>query len=126
MPSFEMDGWRLMDGEQLHRNAPKTFEIPDLALREILQAGDLVKLVFEIDLDKPAVERMWVVIREKISGGYVGMLVNEPASIGKNDWLWDGTELPFEYRHIVDVVPSNEESRTTALAPVPIPWDRST
>ena len=126
LPSFEMDGWRLMDGEQLHRNAPATFEIPDLALREILRPGDLVKLVFEIDLDEPAVERMWVIIREKISGGYVGMLINEPASIGKNDWLWDGTELPFEYRHIVDVVPSNEESRKAAWAAVPIPWDRST
>ncbi len=126
-PSFEMDGWRLMDGEQLHRNAPKTFHIPDLALRKILSPADFAKLVFEIDIEDsefPAVERMWVIIRQKISGGYVGMLDNKPGSIPENDRLWVGTELPFEYRHIVDISPGDEETRAAAWAPVPIPWDR--
>jgi hypothetical protein len=128
MPSFEMDGWRLKDGEQLHADAPATFHIPDLALRKILQFGDLAKLVFEIDIEGrefPAVERMLVTIREKISGGYIGTLGNKPASIPENDRLWVGTELPFEYRHIVDVVPADEESLAEARAPAPIPWDRS-
>jgi hypothetical protein len=129
LPSFEMNGWRLMDGEVLHSDAPATFHIPDLALRKILAPGDLVKLVFEIaieDSEFPSVERMWVVIREKNPGGYFGVLVNKPASIPENDRLWDGTELPFEYRHIVDVVPANEQSRATARGPVSIPWDRLT
>jgi hypothetical protein len=128
MPSFEMDGWRLKDGEQLHRDAPATFHIPDLLLRKLLDPGDYAKLVFEIDIEGeefPSVERMWVIIREKISGGYVGMLENKPASIPENDRLWVGTELPFEYRHIVDASPGDEETRAAARAPVPIPWDRS-
>ena|ERR1700744_1335957 len=128
MPSFEMDGWRLKDGEVLHSDAPATFHIPDLAVRKILQPADFAKLVFEIDIEDsefPAVERMWVIIRERIPGGYIGVLINEPASIPENDRLWDGTELPFEYRHIVDVTPANEESRAEAQTPAPIPWDRS-
>jgi hypothetical protein len=106
--------------------ATRTFQIPDLALRKILRLGDLVKLVFEIDIEGrefPAVERMWVTIRENISG--VGTLGNKPASIPENDRLWVGTELPFEYRHIVDVGPADEERLAEARAPAPIPWDRS-
>jgi hypothetical protein len=61
----------------------------------------------------------------EVSGGYVGMLENKPASIPENDRLWVGTELPFEYRHIVGAEPGDEESLASARAPAPIPWDRS-
>ena len=130
LPSSEIDGWQLMDGEQLHREAPATFEIPDLALRRILQPGDIVKLIFEIMVEgggrDTAVERMWVVIRERIPGGYIGMLDNTPGEIAENDTFWVGSELPFEYRHIIDVLPGDEKSLAMARAPAPIPWDRST
>jgi hypothetical protein len=126
-PDLIEDGWCLNDGEALHEQAPKTFLIPDLALRKILQPGDFAKLVFEIAIqdEHPAVERMWVIIRERTAGGYIGMLNNEPDSIPKNDRLWLGTELPFEYRHIIAVGHGNEESIALARAPVPIAWDRS-
>jgi hypothetical protein len=126
-PDFEKDGWCLGDGEQWHREFPETFEIPDLALREILRPGDLAKLMFRIAIEgaeEEEVERMWVIIRERTSSGYVGMLYNKPSSIPQNDRLWFGTELPFEYRHIIDVHPPNEESSALAKAPAPIPWDR--
>jgi hypothetical protein len=129
MPAFETDGWRLNDGEQLHREAPATFWIPDLEARKILQPGDFVKLIFEFT-EVPGVpmpvERMWVIIRERIPGGYIGMLDNEPDFIAQNDYFWIGSELPFEYRHIINIAPGNEESRVAAGGPVSIPWDRST
>jgi hypothetical protein len=68
---------------------------------------------------------MWVIIRERTASGYIGMLNNEPDSIPENDRLWLGTELPFEFRHIIAVDYGNEESIMLARAPVPIPWDRS-
>jgi hypothetical protein len=127
-PDLKKDGWRLDDGEERHRAAPTTFLIPDLALRQTLQPGDFAKLIFEIaveDDEYPSVERMWVIVRERTSNGYIGMLDNEPNSVAQNDEFWLGTEVPFEYRHIISVRPGNAESIASAKAPVPIPWDRS-
>jgi hypothetical protein len=126
-PSFVRDGWCLEDGEQRHREAPATFLIPDLALREALEPGDIVQLIFRIAVDGEehgAVERMWVIIRERVPGGYVGMLDNDPNSVAENDVFWHGTELPFEYRHIIAVMRGDEASTALAKAPVPIPWNR--
>jgi len=127
-PNLQKDGWRLNDGEERHREAPATFQIPDLALRKMLRVGDYAKLIFEITVEGdeyPAVERMWVIVRERTSDGYVGMLANQPHSISENAEFWRGTELPFEYRHIISVQPGDAESVAAATAPVPIPWDRS-
>ncbi|TWB07020.1 hypothetical protein [Bradyrhizobium stylosanthis] len=127
-PDLHRDGWRLNDGEERHREAPATFQIPDLALRKMLRVGDYAKLIFEITVEgdeHPAVERMWVIIREHTPDGYVGMLANQPHSIAENDEFWHGTELPFEYRHIIAVQPGDAESVAAAKAPAPIPWDRS-
>lgn len=126
-PDFQKDGWSLEDGEGRHRAAPDTFQIPDLRIRRVLQPGDFAKLIFEIatdDDEATSVERMWVIVRERISGGYMGMLNNQPSTIAENNDLWMGTELPFEYRHIIDVSHGNAQSAALASAPVPIPWDR--
>jgi hypothetical protein len=66
---------------------------------------------------------MWVIIRDRTSSGYIGMLDNEPSSIPRNDRLWLGTELPFKYRHIIAVRPGNEKNIAAAKTPVPIPWN---
>jgi hypothetical protein len=127
-PDLLNDGWCLEDGEVLHQQAPKTFFIPDLALRKILRPGDFAKLIFSIAIegeDAPSVERMWAIIRQPTPGGYIGMLNNEPSSIPENDRLWLGTELPFDYRHIIAVERGSVESLALAWAPVPIPWDHS-
>jgi hypothetical protein len=127
-PDLQRDGWRLDDGEQRNREAPETFLIPDLALRKILRPGDFAKLIFEIALEGdeyPAVERMWVIIRERTPSGYIGMLDNEPDSISENESFSLGSEIPFDYRHIIAVRPGDEASLALATAPVPIPWDRA-
>ena len=126
-PDFVKDGWCLEDGEELHREAPATFAMPDLALRKLLQPGDLAKLIFKIAVEGSehgAVERMWVIVRERTPSGYIGMLDNEPDSISENSRFWVGTEMPFDYRHIISVRPGDEASVALAKAPVPIPWDR--
>src|SRR5882757_273886 len=127
-PDLDSDGWCLEDGEDRHRAAPATFQIPDIAERRALQPGDAAKLLFMIEVaddDSVAVERMWVIVRELIPTGYIGMLYNDPHSIAENDRLWRGTELPFEYRHIIAVGKGDETSIALAKAPVPILWDRS-
>jgi hypothetical protein len=127
-PDLKKDGWCLDDGEERGREFPETFVVPDLALRKILQPGDFAKLIFKIAVEgdeHAAVERMWVIVRERISGGYIGMLDNEPQAISHNNRFWFGTEMPFDYRHIISVRHGNEASLTLAKAPVPIPWDRS-
>lgn len=126
-PDLHKDGWRLDDGEERHREAPATFHIPDLALRKGLPPGDYAKLIFEIaveDDEHPAVERMWVIIRERTQDDYIGMLANQPHSVAENDEFWRGTELPFEYRHIISVEPGDAESVAAASAPAPIPWGK--
>ena len=127
-PDLARDGWCLEDGEERHRATPATFHIPDLAVRKALQPGDLAKLIFKIAVENDeygAVERMWVIVRERTPAGYVGMLDNKPDSIAENDEFWLGTELPFEFRHIISVRHADEQSVALAKAPVPIPWHRS-
>jgi hypothetical protein len=127
-PEFDVDGWSLDDGEQCHREAPTTFWIPPLADRQALRRGDLAKLIFRIAVDDEAepvsVERMWVIVRERVPGGYIGMLDNEPDAIAENGEFWVGAELPFEYRHIIDIDCANETTTALADAPPPIPWRR--
>jgi hypothetical protein len=127
-PDLERDGWCLEDGEQYHRDAPGTFPIPDLAVRKILRPGDFAKLIFRIAVEgqeHDCIERMWVIVRARTPDGYIGMLDNEPDSISENEQLWVGTELLFDFRHIIAVEHGTPESRAAAWAPPPIPWHRS-
>ena len=127
-PDLGVDGWCLEDGEQYHRRAPTTFPIPDLEVRQILQPGDFAKLIFKIavddDDDPEAFERMWVIVRERIPGGYLGVLDNEPSAIAENGEFWRGSELPFEPKHIIAVEHANAESLALASQSAPIPWSR--
>lgn len=127
-PDIDTDGWCLDDGEAYHRAAPKTFWIPDLAERRNLRPGDLAKLIFQIHIDDDddpiRVERMWVIVRERIDGGYLGLLDNDPTCLDENDILWSGIELPFQPRHIIDV---DERNDNTLAALVETPrrlWPR--
>lgn len=123
-PDYERDGWTLDDGEQRHHEAPDTFWIPDLELRQILEPGDFAQLIFRISANgSEEVERMWVIVREIVPNGYLDMLDNKPSLIDENDEFWLGAELPFEYRHIIAVSRGNAESKALAFAPAPIPWN---
>lgn len=127
-PDFEQDGWCLEDGEELHREAPETFWLPELKDRQSLQPGDLVKLIFRISVDNEeepvAVERMWVIVRERVGEQYLGILDNDPYAIEENDEFWSGIELPFSPRHVIDI---DRADISEASQPLPLPtrfWDR--
>lgn len=124
---FHTDGWCLEDGEALHSEAPETFRIPSREDRERLGPGDLVKLVFRIAVDGPAapvaVERMWVVVRERVTGGYLGILDNDPFALAENDELWSGVEIPFEARHVIDIEPADEATERMARTPPTRRWE---
>ena len=117
-PDIEADGWCLEDGEARHTEAPDTFWIPDRESREHLELGDLAKLIFRISVDNleepVAVERMWVVVRERVGDWYLGVLDNEPDAIGENDELWVGTEVPFAARHVINI--EQRDDKSIALA----------
>lgn len=106
-PDFEKDGWCLEDGEAYHAAAPDPFWIPELYKREGLEVGDIAKLIFRISVDDKddnvAVERMWVLVRERTTDGYLGVLDNEPSAIAENDEFWLGSELPFSAKHVIDI-----------------------
>ncbi|MCC2981271.1 hypothetical protein [Sphingomonas sp. IC4-52] len=106
-PDFDTDGWCLEDGEAYHAEAPATFWIPERHKREGLEPGDLAKLIFRISVDNGeenvAVERMWVLVRERTADGYLGVLDNEPDAIAENDEFWLGSELPFSAKHVINI-----------------------
>ncbi|HEX8257402.1 MAG TPA: hypothetical protein VF589_07200 [Allosphingosinicella sp.] len=124
---FERDGWCLEDGEERRREAPATFWLPELTDRQSLQPGDLVKLIFRLAVDNDeepvAVERMWVIVRERVGDQYLGILDNDPRAIGENEELWSGVELPFSARHVIDI----RRDPAEGSEPAPLPtrfWDR--
>lgn len=106
LATLETDGWTLDDGEVLHREAPSTFEIPDLAERSALEAGQIVKLMFRIALHEEngeefeQVERMWVEVRRRVDRCYVGVLDNDAHS---TDDIKAGMEVVFEPRHVIQI-----------------------
>lgn len=100
--------FRLLDGEELNRAYPDTFEIPCRAQRRTLEAGDLVKLLFEIvdpPYDAPAAERMWVKVAQVVGDRYVGTLANHPVAITSVSL---DSLIEFEPHHVIDIDPRTE------------------
>ena len=108
-PDLDIDGWCLDCGEVRHADAPETFWIPDVSVREGLRPGDLAKLIFTFrtsEIDEPVVtERMWVIVRERTTFGYSGALDNDPYSPAQNEAFRSGLMVPFEPRHVIDAMP---------------------
>ncbi len=94
--SFTLD-----DGEDSHRSAPLTFQIPDRSERENVKAGDIVKLMFRFQGQNGSqVERMWVIVKERLEIGYRGELDNDPYC---TDQIRAGVEVRFSPQHIIDI-----------------------
>ncbi len=115
LATLEEDAWELESGEARHAEAPDSFQIPSRDVRESLSVGDAVKLLFNIESEGESglernVERMWVIIRERVGDLYVGVLDSSPCSIEPDpDFLARGSEVVFGPEHIVDVSsPSSE------------------
>lgn len=111
LPSFERDFWQLRSAEQSHREHPDTFWIPPLEQRRSLKRGQAARLIFDIegqgengDVERQ-VERMWVIVAERVGDGYIGILDHQPASIETSEgvYLCFGAEVPFLPEHVIDI-----------------------
>ena len=110
-PSLETDFWDLESAEDRAAESPDSFWIPARVDREAVQPGNLVKLLFRIEAEQPDgsaavfVERMWVLVTERLDGACVGLLANQPGSFDPADgvYLARGAEVPFRPEHVIDI-----------------------
>jgi hypothetical protein len=109
--------YTLIDGEEMSREHPQTFEIPSLEEREGLRLGDYAKvgLVLDDAFVGPAGcggERMWFEIIARSVGGkkmlplvYRGKLANDPVVI---KGLAHGDLVTFSPRHVLSIEKKHE------------------
>ena len=91
----------LDNGEELNLEFPDTFWIPPRVERENILPGELVKLIFRITLEEEQhVERMWVMVKERKTNGYIGELDNDPYCTTE---LRAGVSVEFLPEHIIQV-----------------------
>lgn len=104
LPSYEKDHYVLDNGEEVHREFPDSFLIPELSKRESLKPGDIVKLIFRMEQTKGSddisVERMWVNVTEVNVPFYKGTLDNEPMH---TDCIVCGQVVTFNPCHVIAI-----------------------
>lgn len=106
LPVLEIDGWHLRSGVASCHRWPETFEIPDEKERRGLVDGDVVKLLFEIELaddDEPFGERMWVIVRGRSGPYFIGELNNVPATSDEQERLRVGDRVVFLPEHVISI-----------------------
>lgn len=101
------DGWELVSAEDRNAAHPDTFRIPPREKREALAPGDGAKLLFDIatrkeDVMDRVLERMWVIVKARTEGGYIGVLDNNPVS-AKDANLHAGEYITFRAEHIASI-----------------------
>jgi hypothetical protein len=109
--TFEEDAWELESGEARQVAYGEKFWLPPVERRNSLVPGQLAKLLFQVQSQDEAgtievfVERMWVLVTRVLSGGYVGLLANQPSFVeeGEDVYLHRGAEIPFRPEHVVDI-----------------------
>ncbi len=100
--------WTLDNAEERARGFPGATPLPPESVRNALQAGDVVKLIFRLKRDdgEGAVERMWVdVVGGPPGGPYEGRLDNEPILKGvlaHGDLITFGPEHVTGYGYTLD------------------------
>lgn len=94
--------FHLLDGEQRHREIPRSFVLPERSERENLPAGTLVELIFEgPDSPQGAIgERLWAEIVRSEDGRYVGRLDNDPEIV---EGLHYNDEVEFGPEHVISI-----------------------
>ncbi|MEZ9412553.1 DUF2314 domain-containing protein [Vibrio lentus] len=108
LPTYEKDHYQLDNGEELNKEYPDSFWIPDKEVRESLKVGDSVKLIFRMEETKGSedvsVERMWVEITAKYPNYYEGKLDNDPDG---SDCVLCGQLVIFQSSHVIEVYEEN-------------------
>jgi hypothetical protein len=115
LATLKIDYWELESGEARHAASPDTFWIPNRRDRETLKPGSGVKLLFIIETEdetgiQQGVERMWVIIKRRLPGVYIGILDSEPATFEPDpSFLSRGSEIVFKPEHIIDISDPSKE-----------------
>lgn len=93
--------WYLDNVYERNKESPYTFYVPSKQIIDILNIGDIVKLIFVVETedDGYAGERMWVEITHRNGENFKGTLMNEPYNIHN---LKFGQEILFQAEHICD------------------------
>ncbi|MFJ7973691.1 DUF2185 domain-containing protein [Psychrobacillus sp. NPDC096389] len=92
--------WYLDNVYERNKESPYTFYVPSKQVIDMLNVGDIVKLIFVATKNEEyAGERMWVEISYRQGNYFKGMLTNEPLNF-KN--LKYGQEITFQTEHICD------------------------
>lgn len=97
---LEMRPLVMVDGEKEARENPDTFCINSREEREGLQPGDFAKVGWRIR-GGPG-ERMWVLVKSRVDGGYIGELNNDPVVF--KDKMHCGQSVCFESRHVLGIL----------------------
>lgn len=112
------DYWELQNAEESHKRNPDSFWLPDLDDRKSLKRGDAAKLIFNIKgIDENGdsvieVERIFVIVSERVGDQYIGILDAQPLCIDKNQeggYLCFGAEIPFSSEHVIVIDRPPEE-----------------
>lgn len=111
--------WTLGDGVALNLEYPDSFWVPSTNDLDLLEPGDIVKLLFEIK-GKPRFreysmsgERMWVRVTSIRGDAFEGELNNYPIVFNR---LWPGDRICFSRRHIIDFIYRDEDEDPKAIA----------
>jgi uncharacterized protein YegJ (DUF2314 family) len=105
---LDNDGWELISAEDRNATHPDTFQIPAREKRESLAPGDAARLLFDIETREEGrvvdrgVDRMWVIVKGRTEGGYIGVLDNDPGA-AENLRLREGDNITFGPEHIAEI-----------------------
>lgn len=91
------ENYTLINGEQLNKEHPDTFLMPEREKRECIAIGVHCKIGFQFPTG--FTERMWVLVTGRTDDEYVGTLDNDPA-VAKT--IKHGDLVSFKAEHILD------------------------
>lgn len=112
LATIDLDGYELRSGLAQHHRTPETFDMPAEEDRQALEKGDVVKLIFIIEVpadpddpddDGTFGERMWVIVTGRVGPYYIGTLNNIPVTAGEQDNLFLEDEVIFLPEHVIDI-----------------------
>ena len=97
-----MRNWQLVDGEEMAKADPDSFEVPTRDEKDALRLVDQCKLEFERVPARGGIcgERMWVLVTERIGDQLRGTLSNQPVVIESLNF---GDVVEFEIRHVLAI-----------------------
>lgn len=93
--------WKLENVALIAKESPYTFYLPSEEVIKQLKIGDVVKLMFNCEVENDqgwSAERMWVEITSREGGQFQGFLDNDPYYIPD---IKAGDELSFNPHHIM-------------------------